>query len=90
MAKKTKSADSEANAVDSTSFDYEGSLKSLENLVAALEKGDLSLEQSLQTFEQGIHLTRKCQQALDRAEQQIKILDNDGATVNDAKPDADE
>lgn len=54
--------------------DFEQSLAELEALVDALETGDLSLEQSLTSFEKGIALTRSCQTALNEAEQTVKIL----------------
>ncbi|MEO0605402.1 MAG: exodeoxyribonuclease VII small subunit, partial [Myxococcota bacterium] len=49
--------------------DFERSLEELEALVGKMEKGDLSLEDSLAQFERGIALTRTCQQALREAEQ---------------------
>ena len=55
---------------------FEKSLKQLETLVDKLEKGDLSLEESLKQFEQGIKLTRECRQALQNAEQKISVLSN--------------
>jgi exodeoxyribonuclease VII small subunit len=55
-------------------FNFEESLASLESLVEAMEAGDLSLEESLKAFEQGIKLTRECQQALDQAEQKVQLL----------------
>ncbi|MCX4025970.1 exodeoxyribonuclease VII small subunit [Endozoicomonas sp. SM1973] len=56
----------------STSF--EESLTALETLVEQLESGELSLEDSLQAFEQGIKLTRECQQSLTKAEQKVNLL----------------
>jgi len=53
---------------------FEKSLKELEALVAKMEQGNLSLEESLQHFERGIQLTRACQQALKEAEQKVEIL----------------
>jgi len=55
-------------------FDFENSLAELENIVTAMEKGDLSLEDSLKYFETGINLTRQCQNSLQEAEQKVKIL----------------
>ena len=57
-----------------SSFDFEKSLASLEQLVEQMEAGDLSLEESLKAFESGIKLTRQCQTALDKAEQKVQIL----------------
>lgn len=53
---------------------FEQALAELESLVETMEKGDLSLEESLTSFERGIALTRHCQQALQEAEQKIEIL----------------
>jgi len=62
--------------------DFETSIAELETLVQALESGDLSLEDSLKTFERGIKLTRSCQSALQEAEQRVSILiDKDGEHV---------
>ena len=52
----------------------ETSLDSLEALVERMESGELTLEESLQAFEQGVKLTRECQQALSQAEQKVRIL----------------
>ena len=52
----------------------EQSLDSLEALVERMESGELTLEESLQAFEQGVKLTRECQQALSQAEQKVRIL----------------
>lgn len=49
-------------------------MQALETIVDQLERGDLTLEASLAAFEQGIRLSRSCQQALDQAEQRIRIL----------------
>lgn len=57
-----------------TAIDFEQSLGALQNLVERLESGNLSLEESLGAFEQGIALTRECQQALTRAEQKVALL----------------
>ncbi len=55
-------------------YPFEQSLEQLEKLVEQMEAGDLSLEESLTTFEKGIKLTRECVQALAQAEQKIKLL----------------
>ncbi|MCB1691883.1 MAG: exodeoxyribonuclease VII small subunit [Pseudomonadales bacterium] len=64
------------------SYPFEESLARLESLVEKMESGDLSLEQSLATFEEGIKLTRECQQALKDAEQKVRLLieKSDGVT----------
>lgn len=55
-------------------LDFEQSLAELQQLVERLESGELSLEDSLTAFEQGIGLTRECQAALAQAEQKVQIL----------------
>ncbi|MGB1090922.1 MAG: exodeoxyribonuclease VII small subunit [Oceanobacter sp.] len=63
-------------------FDFERALKDLETLVARMESGDLTLDESLKSFEQGIQLTRSCQQALTKAEQRVRILiDENGESL---------
>ncbi len=54
--------------------DFETSLEELERIVSRMEQGELSLEQSLEAFEQGIRLTRTCQDTLRRAEQRVNVL----------------
>lgn len=56
------------------SQNFEKSLKELEALVRKMEKGDLSLEASLEHFERGVQLSRACQEALKTAEQKVEIL----------------
>lgn len=53
---------------------FEEAMAELEQLVEQMEKGDISLEESLQAFERGIKLTRTCQKALQDAEQKVQIL----------------
>ncbi|GAB0148883.1 exodeoxyribonuclease VII small subunit [Marichromatium gracile] len=61
---------------------FEQALAELESIVDALEQDEMTLEQSLDAFERGIGLTRTCQQALETAEQRVRIL-------TDARPDAE-
>ncbi len=53
---------------------FEDSLEELEQLVEQMEQGDLSLEESLKSFERGVKLTNTCQKALQDAEQKVQIL----------------
>lgn len=53
---------------------FEKSIAELEAIVMRLEKGDLSLDDSLKQFEQGIVLARACQETLHHAEQKIELL----------------
>jgi len=58
-------------------FDFNKGLLELESIVKTMESGDLSLEDSLKYFEQGVQLTRQCQSALNQAEQKISLLSAD-------------
>lgn len=65
--------------------DFEHSLDELEQLVARMEGGELSLDESLASFERGIGLYRHCQQALDQAELRVRLL-LDPDAPDDAEP----
>ena len=62
---------------------FEATLEALEQIVRELEDGDLPLEKSLELFEQGIRLSRECQERLGQAERRIEMLmrDSQGRTV---------
>ncbi len=59
---------------EAKAFPFEASLKQLETLVETMEAGELSLEDSLKAFQEGIALTRACQKALTDAEQTVAQL----------------
>lgn len=69
MAKSASATASPAPAAD-----FEHSLDELEQLVARMEGGELSLDESLSSFERGIGLYRHCQQALENAELRVRML----------------
>ena len=71
-------------------LDFEQSLTDLQNLVERLENGELSLEDSLTAFEQGVSLTRDCQAALAQAEQKVQILMERDGELEEAPFDADQ
>ncbi|HEY0333985.1 MAG TPA: exodeoxyribonuclease VII small subunit [Stenotrophomonas sp.] len=64
---------------------FEQSLEELEQLVAKMEGGDLSLEQSLASYERGVGLYRQCQQALEQAELRVRLL-TDPAQPESSEP----
>jgi len=73
-----KNTDKKTMTKDSTkSTDFEQQLSELEILVEQMEQGDISLEDSLKSFEKGIKLARSCQQSLKEAELKVKILMSD-------------
>lgn len=59
---------------DSKTASFEMQLALLEKIVRELERGDLPLEKSLELFEQGVKLSRQCQERLNEAERRIEIL----------------
>jgi exodeoxyribonuclease VII small subunit len=69
---------------DDKPLDFEQQLKALEDIVSSMEKGDLSLEDSLKAYEKGVQLTRGCQTALDNAQQRIDMLvERDGKLIEE-------
>jgi exodeoxyribonuclease VII small subunit len=65
---------------------FESAVAELEELVAAMEAGNLSLEDSLAAYKRGMELTAWCQKTLAEAEQQVKILEN--GLLKDFDPNA--
>lgn len=70
--------------------DFEETLADLEKLVAKLEDGDLSLDDSLAEFKRGIELTRQCQATLEQAQQTVDELTkpDDPDSLKAFEPDA--
>lgn len=69
---------------------FEKSLEELELIVNSLESGDLPLEESLELFERGVKLSRKCRERLANAERRIEILMKDvdgGLTAEEIEPE---
>ncbi len=58
--------------------DFESAIDELETIVATLEAGDLSLEQSLALYERGVQLSRYCHSRLEDAERRIELLNDRG------------
>ncbi len=60
---------------------FEAALSRLERLVHDLEEGNLSLEQSIQCFEEGMELVRRCASELRRIEAQVKVLTEEAGRI---------
>jgi exodeoxyribonuclease VII small subunit len=67
MAKKESAAEAS----------FEKALAELEGLVAKMEDGGLTLEQSLAAHKRGLELAKQCRERLDAAQQQVKVLEGD-------------
>lgn len=73
---------------------FEEALAELEKIVARMESGKLTLEQSLEAHRRGVELARLCQSVLTRAQQQVKVLEDnvlkefavDGREESDDEP----
>lgn len=65
-------------------MNFESKLKRLEEIVGEMESGDLPLEKSLKLFEEGVRLSKECNERLQKAELEVKVLlgvDADGQPV---------
>lgn len=88
MAKSTKSSTADQHP------SFEEALAELETIVARMESGKLTLEQSLEAHRRGIELAQHCQSVLTRAQQQVKVLEDnalkdfavDGREESDDEP----
>ena len=74
---------------DPQDLTFEDALNQLEALVEQMERGELSLEDSLASFERGVALTRRCEAALKAAEQKVDILSNKTAEAEPEPFDGD-
>ncbi|KPQ22369.1 MULTISPECIES: exodeoxyribonuclease VII small subunit [unclassified Halomonas] len=66
--------------------DFAATVEQLETIVERLESGELSLEDALTAFEQGVRLTRDAQQRLDSAELKVRALSEDSEGRLDVTP----
>lgn len=74
--------------METEQIDFETAMQGLEQIANELEKGNLSLEQSVKKFEQGMELSKKCSQILEKAEKRISILiqNEEGVTEENFTP----
>ena len=81
-----------AKSSESVTNNFEQQLDELEKIVSRMEEGELTLENSIKEFEQGMKLAGQCQKTLQEAEMRVKILMSDienGDNLQDFNPDAD-
>ena len=64
-------------------IDFEESMEKLEKIAIELESDDLSLNDSVKKFEEGMKISKKCSEILDNAEKKIKILIKDGDSLSE-------
>ena len=68
---------------DNKEINFEDTMKKLENIANELEKGDLDLDTSVSKFEEGMKLSKKCNEILENAEKRISILINNGEEIKE-------
>jgi len=77
MPKQTSSRDAAADIAAGSPANFEAAINELEKLVARMESGELSLEDSLAAHKRGLELAQFCQGLLARAQQQVRVLEQD-------------
>ena len=65
---------------------FESNMQRLEQIVRAMERGDVALEESLKLFQEGTELVRSCNELLDNAQLQVKMI----MTAPDGSPREEE
>lgn len=75
--------------MNTNSLTFEASMQRLEQIVRAMEKGDVELEESLKLFQEGTELVRRCGKLLDDAQLQVKKITTapDGSPVEEVFSD---
>ena len=64
-------------------INFEDAMKQLENIANELEKGNLTLDESVKKFEEGMILSKKCNDFLNSAEKKITMLINNGDEIKE-------
>lgn len=76
----------EGPAPEGAQASFENMMERLEQLVGTLETGNLSLEESIHSFEEGMSLVKRCTEVLDQAEQRIQKLTRDAQGAPRTEP----
>jgi exodeoxyribonuclease VII small subunit len=78
VAARRPSKTTEAPSEGADELSFEAALAELDAIVERLERGDIELEAALAAFEQGVSLTRRCAEQLERAERRVEMLMREG------------
>ena len=70
-------------------FAFEPSLQQLNDIVEKLDTGDLTVEQSLQLYEQGMTLVNTCQQYLNQSKARVELVHKKQGKINTREQDSD-
>lgn len=83
----TKKTVPDTDSAGAAAPSFENALGELESIVAAMEAGQMPLQDALDAYKRGAVLLRQCQETLSAAEQQIRMLDANG--LRDFDPETD-
>ena len=92
LGKQLKINNKMTKTTDTVTDNFEQQLEELEKIVARMEEGELSLENSINEFEQGMKIANQCQKTLEQAEMRVKVLMSDngeGEQLQDFNVDLD-
>ena len=64
-------------------INFEEAMQELEDIANQLEKGDLTLDESVKKFEEGIKLSKECSKILEDSEKRINILINNNGNISE-------
>ena len=67
----------------SKEVNFETSMEQLEKIVQELEKGDLNLDDSIKKFEEGMKISKECNEFLEKAEKKITVLINNNENISE-------
>lgn len=70
-------------------LNFEESMQKLEDIANSLENEKLTLEESVAKFEEGMKLSKKCSEILDKAEKKISIIINENGNVKEEEFNAE-
>ena len=71
--------------MEEENINFEDTMKELEVIATQLERGDLNLDESVEKFEKGMELSKRCSKILENAEKKIMILINNGEELKEEK-----
>ena len=67
-------------------FDFEGNIRRLDEIIAAIEGADMPLEASLELYKEGVALAEACDKALSAAEKEVMLLSKSGTKFGEMRP----
>lgn len=90
MSKKTTSTPASSPPGDQERPDFDASMDAIESIIEQIESGELTLEEQLAAYERGARLLKQCRGLLDVAEQRVEQIDAELERLEGSGPSADE